>query len=158
MKLKIQKHGKNNTNVVIKNLILTIALALTSVLGFSQEEDKGITLTVTIDNVKNDTGKVMMSLHSSETFMKGNGIMDTETEIKDGKVTITFKNVKPGEYAIMALHDENENKRMDFQENGMPLESYGISNNVMSFGPPQYDDAKFKVEAEDLEMNIRFYK
>ena len=156
MKLKIQKHGKNNTNVVIKNLILTIALALTSVLGFSQEEDKGITLTVTIDNVKNDTGKVMMSLHSSETFMKGNGIMDTETEIKDGKVTITFKNVKPGEYAIMALHDENENKRMDFQENGMPLESYGISNNVMSFGPPQYDDAKFKVEAEDLEMNIRF--
>jgi len=156
MKLKIQKHGKNNTNVVIKNLILTIALALTSVLGFSQEEDKGITLTVTIDNVKNDTGKVMMSLHSSETFMKGNGIMDTETEIKDGKVTITFKNVKPGEYAIMALHDENENKRMDFQENGMPLESYGISNNVMSFGPPQYDDAKFKVEAKDLEMNIRF--
>lgn len=156
MKLKIQKHGKNNTNVVIKNLILTIALALTSLLGFSQEEDKGITLTVTIDNVKNDTGKVMMSLHSSETFMKGNGIMDTETEIKDGKVTITFKNVKPGEYAIMALHDENENKRMDFQENGMPLESYGISNNVMSFGPPQYDDAKFKVEAEDLEMNIRF--
>jgi uncharacterized protein (DUF2141 family) len=139
----------------MKNLILTIALVLTSVFSFSQEE-KGITITVTIDNVKNDTGKVSMALHTSDTFMKGNGIMNSETEIKDGKITITFKNVAPGEYAVMALHDENENGRMDFQDNGMPKESYGMSNNVMSFGPPQYDDAKFSVEAKDLELKIRF--
>jgi uncharacterized protein (DUF2141 family) len=139
----------------MKNLILTFALALTTLFSFSQE-DKGITISVTIDNVKNDTGKVMLALHTSETFMKGKGIKNTETEIKDGKVTITFENVLPGDYAIMALHDENENGRMDFQDNGMPLESYGISNNVMSFGPPVYDDAKFKVEGENLELNIRF--
>ncbi|WP_299123368.1 DUF2141 domain-containing protein [uncultured Winogradskyella sp.] len=155
MKSKIQEHRKNNRNIVIKNLILSITLVLTSLFSFSQEE-KGITITVTIDNVKNDTGKVLMSLHSSETFMKGSGLLDAETEIKDGKVTITFENVLPGEYAIMALHDENENKRMDFQENGMPLESYGMSNNVMSFGPPQYDDAKFTVLDKDLELSIRF--
>ena len=82
--------------------------------------------------------------------------MDAETEIKDGKVTIIFKNVVPGEYAIMTLHDENDNKRMDFQDNGMPLESYGISKNVMSFGPPNYDEAKFIVEDKDLNLNIRF--
>ncbi|MFC0605503.1 DUF2141 domain-containing protein [Winogradskyella pulchriflava] len=140
----------------MKNFILTIALVLTSAFGFSQEEHKGITITVTIDNAKNDKGKVLMSLHTSDTFMKGKGIVDAESEIKDGKVTITFENVKPGDYAIMALHDENGNERMDFQENGMPLESYGMSNNVMSFGPPQYDDAKFKVEDKDLELNIRF--
>lgn len=140
----------------MKNLILTFALTLITLFGYSQEEDKGITITVTIDNVKNDTGKVMMSLHTSETFMKGNGIQNGESEIKDGKVTITFENVLPGEYAIMALHDENGNQRMDFQDNGMPKESYGMSNNVMSFGPPQYGDAKFKVEDKDLELNIRF--
>lgn len=155
MKSEIQEHEKNNRNIVIKNLILTIALVLTSAFSFSQE-DKGITIIVTIDNVKNDTGKVLMSLHTSETFMKGKGIKDAETVIKDGKIKITFKNVQPGEYAIMALHDENENQRMDFQDNGMPLESYGMSNNVMSFGPPQYGDAKFTVEAKDLELNIRF--
>ena len=138
----------------MKNLILTIALVLTSIFSFSQ--DTGITITVLIDNVKNDTGKVSFALHTEDTFMKGNGIMNTETEIKDGKVTITFENVEPGEYAIMALHDENENKRMDFQDNGMPIESYGISNNVMAFGPPQYGDAKFNVEDENLEISIRF--
>ena len=138
----------------MKNLVLTLALALTTLFGFSQEE--GITITVTIDNVVSDEGKVLMSLHTSETFMKGNGVMDAETEIKDGKVTITFENVLPGEYAILAMHDANDNKRMDFQENGMPKESFGMSNNVMAMGPPQYDDAKFKVEDKDLDLSIRF--
>ncbi len=139
----------------MKKLILTFAVVLTSVFSFSQE-DKGITITVTIDNVKNDTGKVLLSLHTSETFMKGKGIKDVETEIKDGKVTVTFENVLPGDYAIMALHDENDNQKMDFRENGMPLESYGTSNNIMAFGPPVYDDAKFKAEDKDLELSIRF--
>ena len=138
----------------MKNLILTLALVFSTLVGFSQNE--GITITVTIDNAKNDKGKVLMSLHTADTFMKGKGILDAESEIKDGKVTITFENVTAGEYAIMALHDENGNKRMDFRENGMPLESYGMSNNPMSFGPPQYGDAKFKVEDKDLELNIRF--
>jgi uncharacterized protein (DUF2141 family) len=140
----------------MKNLILTFALVLTSVFSFAQE-DKGITITVTIDNVKNDMGKVMLALHTSETFMKGKGIKDVETKIQDGKITATFENVLPGDYAIMALHDENENQKMDFnKENGMPIESYGTSNNPMAFGPPQYDDAKFKAEGKDLELSIRF--
>ena len=129
MKSMIQQHKKSNFKSVSKKLILTFALALTTVFGFSQEVE-GVNITVTIDNVTSDKGKVLMSLHTSETFMKGNGIKDAETEIKDGKVTITFENVLPGEYAILAMHDANDNKRMDFQENGMPTESFGISNNL----------------------------
>ena len=56
----------------------------------------------------------------------------------------------------MALHDENDNNAMDFEDNGMPKESYGMSNNPMSYGPPQFATAKFEVASEDLEMNIRF--
>lgn len=139
----------------MKKIILTFALVLISIFSFAQE-DKGITITVTIDNVKNDSGKVLLSLHTSETFMKGKGIQDVETNIKDGKISVTFENVLPGDYAIMALHDENNNQRMDYRENGMPLESYGTSNNVMAFGPPVYDDSKFKVENKNLELAIRF--
>ena len=138
----------------MKNLVLTLVLAFSTLFSFAQDE--GITITVTIDNVTNDKGKVLMSLHTSETFMKGKGIKDTETSIEDGKVTITFENVLPGEYAILALHDQNDNKRMDFDDNGMPQESFGMSNNVMVMGPPQYEDAKFKVANEDLDLNIRF--
>ena len=139
----------------MKHLILTFALALTTVFSFAQE-DKGITITVTIDNVKNDTGKVLLSLHTSDTFMKGPGIKSLKSEVINGEIKVTFENVEAGTYAIMALHDENGNQKMDFRENGMPLESYGTSNNVMAFGPPVYDDTKFKVENKNLEMNIRF--
>lgn len=138
----------------MKNLVLTLVLAFSTLFSFAQDE--GITITVTVDNVTNDKGKVLMSLHTSETFMKGKGIKDAETTIENGKVTITFENVLPGDYAILALHDENDNKRMDYEDNGMPKESFGMSNNVMIMGPPQYEDAKFKVANEDLDLNIRF--
>ncbi|WP_179346184.1 DUF2141 domain-containing protein [Winogradskyella ursingii] len=139
----------------MKNLILSFALALVSFTGFSQEPD-GVTITVTVENIKNDNGKASFALHTVDTFMKGAGIMNAESEIKDGKVVVTFENVKPGDYAIMGMHDENENGRMDFEDNGMPKEGYGMSNNVMSFGPPQYGDAKFTVAKEPIEMKIRF--
>lgn len=139
----------------MKTLALLVLLTLANTFGFSQD-DKTNTITVTIENIKNNNGKVLFSLHSKDTFMKGPGIMNTESKIVDGKVVITFKDVKPGEYAIMILHDENENNRMDFESNGMPKEDYGMSNNPMSYGPPNYTDAKFNFSGEALDLKIRF--
>ena len=88
--------------------------------------------------------------------MKKQPIQSASADIKDGKATVTFENIKPGDYAIIALHDLNGNQSMDFEANGMPKESFGTSNNPRSFGPPMYDDAKFNVANEDLELSIRF--
>ena len=87
--------------------------------------------------------------------MKGPGIKNAESKIENGKVTVSFKDVEPGTYAIMVLHDINENNRMDFELTGMPKEDYGMSNNPMSFGPPQFDDAKFEFNGKDLDFIIR---
>lgn len=143
------------TSKAICNKIFSIVLALFLISFFSFSQEKTHNITVTIDNVSNDNGKVVLGLHTSDTFMKGKGIQNTEAKIENGKVTVTFKNVKPGNYAILALHDENENNRMDF-ENGMPIESYGMSNNPMTYGPPQYSDAEFEVTTGDLDLKIRF--
>jgi len=134
----------------MKNLILTIVFTMTAFLGYSQEN--GITITVTVDNLTSDKGIAAFALHTKDTFMKSDGILNVASTIKDG----TFDNVQPGEYAILGLHDVNENGRMDFSENGMPIEGFGTSNNVMAFGPPQYEDSKFKIEDKDVELSIRF--
>lgn len=115
----------------------------------------GQNITVTIQNIKNDKGSILLGLHNEDTFMKGPGIKNLKSKIENGKVTVTFEDVEAGTYAILVMHDENNNNRMDF-ENGMPLESYGMSNNPMSYGPPQYQDAKFEVIDKDLKFNIRF--
>tara|TARA_R110002050_G_scaffold100580_1_gene208144 strand:- start:91478 stop:91897 length:420 start_codon:yes stop_codon:yes gene_type:complete len=139
----------------MKNLALIIALVCTTIFATAQEK-KGKNITVTIDNVINNEGKVLVSLHTADTFMKGAGIQNLESTITDGKVTFTFENVADGAYAIMAMHDVNDNKQMDFETNGIPKENYGMSGNEMSFGPPTFADAKFTLTEEDLYFNIRF--
>lgn len=138
----------------MKTVLITLVLSLISTLGFSQDT-KLQSITVVIENLKSSAGKVSLALHTKETFMKSSGLQSAESKIKNGSATVTFTNVAPGEYAIMVLHDENGNNRMDFDANGMPLESYGTSNNPQQFGPPQYNDSKFDVENEAMTLKIR---
>ncbi|QLE01585.1 DUF2141 domain-containing protein [Galbibacter sp. BG1] len=139
-------------------LIITITFICTA-FSYGQEKNKegqGVSIEVQINNVTNSKGMVLLSLHNEETFMKGPGIKNLHSEIKDGKVSMTFNNVAPGTYAILALHDENNNERMDFNSQGMPLEDYGMSNNDMTYGPPQFSSAKFEVTDKNQELEIRF--
>ncbi len=138
----------------MKTIAFFLGLALISLNVVAQKET--VTVTVTIENVLNDEGTVLASLHTSDTFMKGGGIIDLAVKAQKGPVTLTFENVTPGTYAIMAMHDANDNKRMDYESNGMPKESYGMSGNEMTMGPPTFDMAKFEISNEDIAFNIRF--
>jgi uncharacterized protein (DUF2141 family) len=142
-------------DIIMKTLSLFIALIISTTLSFAQTE-KGHDITVTIENIYNSRGHVIIGLHTADSFMKSEGIQNTESKVKDGKVVVTFKNVAPGQYALLALHDENDNKRMDFEPNGMPLESYGISNNPMLMGPPTFTDGKFEVTDKNVDVTIKF--
>ena len=136
--------------------VAKLIVFILSITFSNAQEIKGQTITVTINNVVNNNGKVIFGLHTAETFMKGAGIQNAECKIEDGKVTVTFKNVTPGTYAIMVLHDENNNNRMDVQDNGMPKENYATSSKTTSFGPPEFAASKFEVAGEDLDIKIRF--
>lgn len=139
----------------MKTLTLFLALSFCALATYAQDSLKTFTITVKIDNALNNNGHALIGLHNESTFMKGQGIQNAKSEIAEGKVVITFENVTPGVYAIMVLHDENDNSRMDFEPNGMPKESYGMSNNPMLYGAPTFNDAKFEL-TEDKEIVIRF--
>ena len=140
----------------MKTIVLAILLAISNFIVQAQDS-KGVDITININNVKNDNGFVILGLHNQETFMaKGKSALKRiKRKIKNGKIKVTFDNVQEGNYAIMVIHDENANNQMDFELNGMPKEAYGISNNNISFGPPRFEDAKFKVEKENLNLEIR---
>ena len=140
----------------MKTLALILSLVLTTTLSHSQDNIETYSITVKVDNALSDNGSMLIGLHNEDTFMKGKGLQNSKSEIVDGIVTVTFENVAPGNYAIMVLHDENDNSKMDFDATGRPSESYGMSNNPMLFGPPTFTDAKFELLSEDKEINIRF--
>lgn len=145
----------------MKTTLLTITLAITSYFlnaqasteNTSETISEGITITVTV-SLKGTGGKILFGLHDKTTFMK-EPLQGTSSEIKDGKSIVTFKNVMPGTYGVMVVHDKNDNKRMDFEPNGMPTEAYGMSNNPMNYGPPQWSDMKFEVSTTPLDIEIR---
>jgi len=112
-------------------------------------------ITVYMENISTDKGTVKFALYD-ETNFRMQSLQSATGKIKAGKTTIVFKDVLPGAYAIVCYHDKNENNQMDFQPNGMPLEDYGTSNNVMSYGPANFEAAKFIVADKNIVLNIRF--
>ena len=144
----------------MKSIILSISIILSGFFANAQSlTDKvdntteGVTITVNVP-VKSSDGTVIFGLFDENTFMKAGPLQGMESEIVDGKATVTFTNVTAGVYAVSLFHDKNGNKQMDFEANGMPIEMYGVSNNVMSYGPPQWSDAKFEVADEPLTLDI----
>ncbi len=139
----------------MKTLILFITLIISNFITYAQKETKGITISVTVPNVTSAEGEVIFGLYDENTFMKAAPLQGEKSKIVNGLATITFKNVPEGIFAISCFHDKNGNNRMDFEENGMPKENYGASNNNMSYGPPVWGDAKFEVGSENLDLEIR---
>jgi uncharacterized protein (DUF2141 family) len=137
-------------NTLITTLVLLFSVTFVNAQAVKQQ---GTEITVTVP-VKTNNGEVIVALFDEATFMKAAPLQGLSSKIENGKATVRFQNIMPGEYGITLFHDTNGNKQMDFEANGMPKENYGVSNNVMSFGPPQWKDAKFTVKEEPVELEI----
>lgn len=131
-------------------------MALLKDCGKLKEAKKeAVTIKVTVPNVTSDKGSVHYALYDRETFMK-TPLDGKIAEIKKGVSTVIFDHVKAGVYAIICYHDLNENNKMDFDEQMMPLEDYGMTNNAAVMGPPTFEAAKFTVENKSLDLTIKF--
>jgi uncharacterized protein (DUF2141 family) len=135
--------------LIVALLIVTVLFISNSILAQNKK------VTATVVNITSDFGKVGFALYDKSNFRK-KPIQGKESKIIAGKSIVIFENVAAGEYAIICYHDKNNNDKMDFQSNGIPLESYGASNNVMNFGPPRFDDAKFSVIDKNVSLDIKF--
>ena len=137
----------------MKTLVSILVVVIISITNIITAQNK--TITATVLNISSDKGIVKFALYNKTNF-RLKPLQSEIGNIENGKTTITFKEVVAGEYAIVCYHDKNSNDKMDFQPNGMPLEAYGASNNVMNFGPPRFDDAKFTVVDKNVSLEIKF--
>lgn len=136
----------------------TIAVLIALFVGqiFQAQTEGSPEISVSVENIKEDKGTVIFGIYSENTFMKAAPEFRAQSEIVNGIASVTFKNVPSGTYAISCFHDKNNNSQMDFEPTGMPIEPYGISNNKINYyGPPIWEDSKFKLEDESLSMIIK---
>lgn len=142
----------------MQQVILALALLISSII-FAQtatnKSEEGISVTVSAVNALSDNGTIKFAFYNEENFMK-QPIYAKSASVENRKSTVVFENVPQGNYAIICFHDENNNNLMDFEENGRPKESYGLSNNNMNFGSPEFESAKFEVKDNNLSFEIKF--
>ena len=75
-------------------------------------------------------------------------------------VTLTFNDVKPGNYAIALLHDENGNGKADRALGMMPKEGYGFSRDApVKMAPPKFRDAVFPhgTTSQNMTIKMRYF-
>lgn len=126
---------------IIRSCLLATSLLCSSVHAAD--------LTVTIADIRVSHGTLKVSINDSAQSWAG------ETDSVDGAIAkaqtstqvFHFNNLLPGEYAVMAMHDENDNGKLDTNFIGMPIEGYGFSNDPKVMRKPTFEEARFQLDA-----------
>ena len=130
-------------------MIGSILSLLFGLLALSPSTEKAA-VTVSITNLKTTSGVMEISLYNvPETFpVAGKHFKMVRVPVTGPKVTYTFHDLAPGEYAIGLYHDEDSNGKFKTNFIGYPKEPYGFSNNVKPvISAPDFEDAKFTAPA-----------
>jgi uncharacterized protein (DUF2141 family) len=138
--------------IAVSTLVLAYgaAIAETAPAPLVAPVASGTTLTLTIEGVRSDKGKIYAALLKADVVAgvarKAGGAQGVAMP---GTTTLIFEGLAPGDYAVQLYHDENNNGTMDSNLFGIPSEGYAFSNRARgSFGPPKFEQMKFTVTAE----------
>ncbi|WP_252259499.1 DUF2141 domain-containing protein [Erythrobacter aurantius] len=117
------------------------------------------TVTITVTDLRNSEGVVRACMTTVESVFPrcAKDPNSYRTVVPAGEtVTIRFNNVRPGEYAIALLHDENEDGKANRVLGMAPREGYGFSRDApVRMAPPEWDDAVFTVGTASQRVTIK---
>ena len=112
-------------------------------------------LGISIEGIAISQGTIKVALCDQDDFLKQCALSKMEKATADVPVHFLFDGVKPGRYAVMAFHDQNDNGILDRAPNGIPLEGYGFSRNAKgNYGLPSFDDAALDLREGQTDIKI----
>lgn len=133
-----------------------VALMLALPLFGAQAAPRHSGLWVKVDGLQSSRGDVIFALYnSSETFTK-HLYKSAIHPIDHRHAQWLIRDLPPGDYALVLVHDKNGNHDMDRNMLGIPEEPYAFSNNATGFmGAPGFDKAKFTVREGMKVVTVR---
>ena len=113
---------------------------------------------VIVSNISPSEGKVEVSLfNSSDSFMKEPYLQQSGPPDENGRFETEFVGLPEGEFAVVVVHDANNNGKLDAGFLGIGGESFGYSNNASPwFSRPDFDEVKVTVDVPGtlIEINL----
>jgi uncharacterized protein (DUF2141 family) len=152
---------RTTKRLLFGSLLATAALASAGVaVAEGEVSSSGGNLSVGISNIPNDQGQVGCSLFARKDGFPSNAAraeVSMFVKPKAGKARCTFKNLKPGKYAVAVMHDADRDGKLKTSMVGRPQEWWGVSNNIPAerFGPPKYEAAVFDFRGSAKAIQIR---
>lgn len=110
-------------------------------------------VTVTVEGLRQNRGKVFVALQNSEKLFKSNDTYykGLTIDIDKKESSCTFENLSNGTYAVALFHDENGDGKPNFNFMGLPKEGFGFSNNAMGvMSKPSFKAASFEVTPDKV--------
>ena len=132
--------------------------------GLGAQENRSGTLKVKLEGVMQGQGQVRVALEkNADDFDSGSfetpKYLSRVVEAKGDSVSVTFPAVPYGTYAIKAFQDLDGDGKLKTGFMGAPDEPWGFSNDATGFmGPAEFSDAKFELDAAELELTIHLKK
>ena len=115
------------------------------------------TLTVEIDGLRNSAGNIDLLVFDQSQGWPDEipySIRKFEVRAVQGNMLVKVPNLPAGEYAVIVVHDENLNRRIDKDWRGVPIEQWGMSNNPRVYmTTPAFHRAKFHMQS-DMEIHV----
>jgi len=116
-------------------------------------------LTVSVHGLRNHRGAVRVCLtQRADLFLKCDKDPKriAQSLPASGAAKVTFRDLDPGTYVVVLLHDENENNKLDTMF-GIPKEGFGFSRNpAIRMGPPKYDQVRITIAPGHNEQAVTF--
>ncbi|MBI3521023.1 MAG: DUF2141 domain-containing protein [Bacteroidetes bacterium] len=133
--------------------VILLLLIFVQSIVFSQ------TLKVTISGLRNNKGTVLLNFYNTDdSFQKEHSLFvkkEPKSTAVNGVLTLTYTGLKPGEYGIVLLDDENNNEDMDFGWI-LPKEGYGFSNYYHTgMTKPHLSKFSFVIINDPVTVNIK---
>jgi uncharacterized protein (DUF2141 family) len=126
----------------------------------SSRATSGCTLRIHVDGLRDSIGVVGAAIFKSsdgwpEDMSKA--LHHWPTAIAPGarEATAVMENLPPGDYGVVAIHDENKNHKLDRNFIGIPKEGFGFANNPrVGLSAPPYKSAVVHVGCPATETSI----
>lgn len=142
-------------------LIAMLVSATLSTAVFAEANCPGIH--VKILDIRNSAGTVACALFESPAGFPAEFLHSATNvmiiKIRKAQARCDFMDIPPGTYAMVVIHDENMNGKLDTNALGIPREGYGFSKDAKKFlGTPSFSAASFKYDGRnvDLMMKLRY--
>ena len=135
------------------NRMIAVALAL-----FAASVDAA-PVTITVTNVASGDGSVVVRVYDgADDWLSDRGWRTRKivaASTREGDTIAVTLDLPPGDYAVLAFHDIDDDGKLPRNFLGRFGEPAGTSNAARSWlGAPDWKDARFTLEAEPLALPI----